>query len=80
MCSLEVQAPETYKKLIRMALGRRDVCSVEERAQFRERCLAPLGQKIWVYDAVGNADIEEVLQVMQYAYQRFGCGSLSWTA
>ena len=27
---------------------------------------------MWVYDAVGNADIEEVLQVMQYAYQRFG--------
>jgi len=72
VCSLEVQAPVTYQKLIRMALGRRDVCGKEERAQFRERCLAPLGQKVWVYDAVGNADIEEVLQVMQYAYQRFG--------
>jgi len=32
----------------------------------------PLAQKIWVYDAVGNADIEDVLQVMLYAYQRFG--------
>lgn len=72
VCSLEVQAPVTYQKLIRMALGRRDVCGKEERALFRERCLAPLGQKVWVYDAVGNADIEEVLQVMQYAYQRFG--------
>ena len=42
-------------------------------AQFHERCLKPLLQKIWVYDAVGIADIEDVLQVMLYAYQRFGC-------
>jgi len=72
ICSLEVQAPETYRKLIRMTQARRDVCPKEERAQFRDRCLRPLAQKIWVYDAVGNADIEDVLQVMLYAYQRFG--------
>jgi twinkle protein len=70
IASLEVQAPETYKKLIRMAMGVREVC--DDRAKFRERCLKPLGQKVWVYDAVGNADIEDVLQVMQYAYQRYG--------
>lgn len=72
ICSLEVQAPETYRKLIRMTQARRDVCPPEERANFREKCLRPLAQKIWVYDAVGNADIEDVLQVMLYAYQRFG--------
>jgi hypothetical protein len=56
-----------------MTQARRHVCSREEQDQFRERCLKPLAQKIWVYDAVGNADIEEVLAVMLYAYQRFGC-------
>src|SRR5205823_9372667 len=46
-------------------------------AQFRERCLKPLSQKIWVYDAVGNADIEDVLAVMLYAYQRFSVASMT---
>lgn len=73
ICSLEIQAPETYRKLIRMALARRDVCSREERAQFRERCLKPLAQKIWVYDHVGNAPMPDVLNVMLYAFQRYGC-------
>lgn len=73
ICSLEVQAPETYRKLIRMTQARRNVCSPEDKAQFRERCLKPLAEKIWVYDAVGNADIEDVLAVMLYSYQRFGC-------
>ena len=72
ICSLEVQAPETYRKLIRMTQARREVCSPQERDQFKERCLRPLAQKVWVYDAVGNADIEDVLAVMLYAYQRFG--------
>jgi twinkle protein len=73
VCSLEVSAPETYRKLIQMALARRDVCAKEEREQFRERCLKPLAQKIWVYDHVGNAPIAEVLNVMLYSFQRYGC-------
>ncbi len=72
ICSLEVQAAETYRKLIRMTQARRDVCAPEEREQFAERCLKPLAQRVWVYDAVGTADIEDVLGVMLYAYQRFG--------
>jgi hypothetical protein len=72
ICSLEVQAPETYRKLIRMTQARRDVARPEDRAQFAEKCLKPLADKIWVYDQVGNADIEEVMNVMLYAYQRFG--------
>ncbi len=73
VCSLEIQAPETYRKLIRMAMARRDVCSIEEREQFRDRCLKPLAQKIWVYDHVGNAPITDVFNVMLYAFQRYGC-------
>ena len=73
ICSLEIAAPETYRKLIRMAMGRRDVCSRDERDQFRDRCLKPLSQKIWVYDHVGNAPITDVLNVMLYAFQRYGC-------
>lgn len=73
ICSLEIQAPETYRKLIRMTQGRRDVCAKEDRAQFRDRCLKPLAQKIWVYDHVGNAPMPDVLNVMLYAFQRYGC-------
>jgi len=73
ICSVDVGAPETYRKLIRMALGKRNVIDREEREQFREKCLAPLADKIWVYDHVGNAPVEDVLNVMLYAYQRYGC-------
>lgn len=73
ICSLEVSAPETYRKLIRMAMGTRNVIDPEERERFREQCLAPLADKIWVYDHVGNASVEDVLDVMLYAYQRYGC-------
>lgn len=73
LCSLEVQAPETYRKLIRMVMGRRDVCPPEERATFRETCLKPLADKVWVYDHVGYAPLQDALNVMLYAYQRFGC-------
>jgi twinkle protein len=72
ICSLEVQAPETYRKIIRMSQGRRDVCAVEERELFAERCLRPLADKVWVYDVVGTAALEDVLNVMLYAYQRYG--------
>ena len=72
VCSLEVQAPETYRKLIRMAAGQRDVIAPEERALFRDKCLRPLADKVWVYDHVGNAAVEDVLNVMLYAYQRYG--------
>ena len=76
ICSLEVPAPETYRKLIRMTQARSNEQIGEDfpaRAEFAEKCLKPLAQRVWVYDAVGNADIEDVLQVMLYAYQRFGC-------
>lgn len=73
ICSLEVQAPETYRKLIRMAMARRDVCAKEDRNQFRKRCLEPLAHKIWVYDHVGNAQITDVFNVMLYSFQRYGC-------
>ena len=36
ICSLEVSAPETYRKLLRMAMGRREVCGLDERDQFLE--------------------------------------------
>jgi len=41
ICSLEVGTPETYRKLIRMAMGKRDVIRREEREKFREKCLVP---------------------------------------
>jgi hypothetical protein len=72
VCSLEIQAPETYRKLIRMAMGRRDVCALEDREQFRARCLVPLGKRVWVYDHVGTAQLEDVFNVMLYSYQRYG--------
>jgi hypothetical protein len=72
ICSLEIAAAETYRKLIRMSQGKRRVCEKDEREQFRDRCLTPLSRRVWVYDKVGNAAIEDVLNVMLYGYQRFG--------
>jgi len=73
ICSLEVQAPETYRKLIRMALGRRNVCAVDQREHFYERCLVPLLDRVWAYDHVGYAPLEDVMNVLLYAFQRYGC-------
>lgn len=72
ICSLEVSAPETYRKLIRMAMGQRDVCAKEDRSLFPDRCLKPLAQKVWCYDRVGNAPMGDVLNTMLYAFQRYG--------
>lgn len=72
ICSLEIQAPETYRKVIRMAMGQREVCALVDREYFRERCLKPLAEKIWVYDHVGTANLEDVFNAMLYAFQRYG--------
>ncbi len=70
LCSFEMNAPETYRRLIRMvrAEARPADCPREE---FRERCLAPLRDKVWVYDHVGMAELDEVLGVALYARRRY---------
>lgn len=74
ICSLEVQAAETYRKLLRMthAMSNAQIRDGFVEGQFAEKVLKPLARCIWVYDAVGNAEIKDVLEVMLYAYQRCG--------
>jgi twinkle protein len=72
IASLEVSAPETYKKLVRMAHATRNPIGPEERDIFKAKCLTPLAERVWVYDQVGNAPLADVLNVMLYAYQRYG--------
>jgi twinkle protein len=74
ICSLEVSAAETYRKLLRMAHAKAQVELKEiPRESFVEVLLAPLGDRVWVYDHVGYAKVDDVLNVLLYAYQRFGC-------
>ncbi len=70
ICSFEMNAPETYRRLIRMvrAEAKPAECSREE---FRERCLRPLADKVWVYDHVGMAELSEVLEIARYARRRY---------
>lgn len=71
ICSLEIAAPETYRRLIRMvrAEARPAECS---REMFRERCLRPLCDKVWVFDHVGQAEVAEMLDLARYARRRYG--------
>ena len=70
ICSFEMAAPETYRRLIRMvrAEAKPAECAREE---FRDRCLKPLSDKVWVFDHVGMAELSEVLDLAQYARRRY---------
>ncbi len=70
ICSFEMAAPETYRRLIRMvrAEAKPAECSREE---FRARCLTPLADKVWVYDHVGMGELKDVLEIALYARRRY---------
>lgn len=70
ICSFEMSAPETYRRLIRMvrAEAKPAECAREE---FRARCLTPLSDKVWVYDHVGMAELVDVLDIARYARRRY---------
>lgn len=75
VCSMEMTAPETYRRLIRIATGEAKPAGTEDaplpRVEFVEKCLRPLADKVWVYDHVGMADLNEVLEVALYARRRY---------
>lgn len=75
ICSFEVSAPETYRRLIRIASASAKPAGTREaplsRTEFIEQCLKPLHEKVWVYDHVGFGELEEVLQVALYARRRY---------
>lgn len=70
LCSFEMTAPETYRRLIRMvrAEAKPADCTREE---FASRCLVPLHDKVWVYDHVGMTELDDVLSVALYARRRY---------
>lgn len=70
ICSFEMAAPETYRRLIRMVRAEAKPAECP-REEFAARCLRPLAEKIWVYDHVGMADLAEVLDVARYARMRY---------
>lgn len=70
--SLEMPAEETYRRMIRMVLARRDVITKQEKDVFVEKCLRWFVNRVWVYDQVGMADLDDVLTVCEYARKRYG--------
>jgi twinkle protein len=70
ICSFEMAAPETYRRLIRMVRAEAKPADCA-RADFAARCLKPLADKVWVYDHVGMAELDEVLDVARYARRRY---------
>lgn len=72
IASLEVQGPETFRKLLRMVHGRRELYPFDQEEKFDQEILPTLDGKVWVFDHVGSAPLEEVLNTMLYAYQRYG--------
>lgn len=71
IASLEMQAPETYRRILRVAHGRQEIVALNERDQLRGR-LAWVADRIWVYDHVGMSGLTEVLEVCEYAFRRYG--------
>ena len=72
IASLEVQAAQTYQKLIRMITCRKTVFARDEQDRFDDETLPLLDGRFYVYDHVGNAPLEDVRDAMLYARQRYG--------
>lgn len=72
IASLEVQAAQTYHKLLRMITCRRTAYGVDERHRFDTEALPLLEGRFYVYDHVGHAPLHDVLDAMLYARQRYG--------
>jgi twinkle protein len=72
ICSLEMKAPETYRRCIRVATGKFKPFE-RERFDIYEQVVLPwFNERVWVYDHVGTAQVDAVLEVCLYARRRYG--------
>lgn len=68
ICSLEMKPSKNVKNLVRMAIGKD---KPQDDAEL-DRALGWMENLVWVYDRVGTAHVDEVLEAFEYAAKRFG--------
>jgi twinkle protein len=68
VASLEIPGARTLQNMMRQALGEQKPQSEREM----DLALGWLDERIWIYDKLGGARTEEVLEVFEYAARRYG--------
>jgi twinkle protein len=67
IASFEMHPRKTLSRMIRQALGKGD----PERAEI-ESTLTWLDGKLWIFDLLGTAKVEKMMEVFRYAFHRYG--------
>lgn len=75
IASLEIKARKTLRNILRMGIGKsrpvNDTTREPDEGLFN-RAVDWLDRHFWIYDKVGEPDIEDVLEVFRYAARRYG--------
>lgn len=67
IASFEMHPRKTLSRLIRQAHGKGEL----EKAEI-EAALSWLDGKLWIFDLLGTAKVDRLLEVFRYAYRRYG--------
>jgi twinkle protein len=67
IASLEMKPGRTLQRMIRQALGKHDPTTDEIG-----RTVAWLAGRVWLYDFIGEVEVDRVLDVFAYARKRYG--------
>ncbi len=67
IASFEMHPRKTISRMIRQALGK----GVLERDEI-DAALSWLDGKLWIFDLLGTAKVDRLIEVFRYAYQRYG--------
>lgn len=67
IASFEMHPRKTLSRMIRQALGK----GAPNRGEI-EAALSWLDGKLWIFDLLGTATIDRLLEVFRYAYRRYG--------
>ena len=75
IASLEIKARKTLRNVMRMVVGKsrpvNDHTREPDQGLF-DRAVHWLDRKFWIYDNVGEPNIDDVLEVFRYAARRYG--------
>lgn len=67
IASFEMHPRKTLSRMTRQALGKER----PERHEI-ENCLAWLDGQLWIFDLLGTARVERIMEVFMYAFRRYG--------
>lgn len=66
IASMEMQPAKTLKRMVRQLTGMK-----EPNAGYIRHCIKQLSDKLWLFDLVGTAKSERMLEVFSYAARRY---------